>query len=315
MKSHFPDQRITLTPGIRYDSYRLSPTTDSRYPTQFEDNKGEAFTAKLGALYQVNDNVTAYAVYSQGFRAPTLDEAYYAYVNDLGGGVRYGYRANPDLKPEESNSYELGVRMQGYAGAWEVAAFSNDYKNFIEEVVERTDELPFGAYQKQNIAKAKVEGLELKGELWLDEAMGAPAGLTLHGAVALAEGTNEVTGKPLESIAPLTGVLGLSYDHPSRRYGGALNLTLVAAKDQRDIDNEDRFEAPGYGVVDLTTYYSPVPDLTLRAGLFNIADKKYWHWEDIRGLSKTGRSPLPESGLSRYAQPGRNVSISAKYVF
>ena len=311
----FPDQRLTLTPGIRYDSYKLSPTTDSRYPTQFDDNKGEAFTAKLGALYRVNDKVTVYAAYSQGFRAPTLDEAYYAFVNDLGRGIRYGYEANPDLKPEESDSYELGVRVEGDTGAWELTAFSNDYKNFIEEVVENTAELPYGAYRKENIAKAKVEGVEFKGELWLDEVMTAPAGITLHASIAYAEGENQETGKPLQSIAPLTGVFGLNYDHTSKRYGGALNLTVVAGVDERDVDDESRYEAPGYGVVDLTAYYSPVADLTLRAGLFNIANKKYWKWEDIRGVSKTGASPLPESGLDRYAQPGRNFSVSAKYVF
>ena len=307
--------RMILTPGVRYDSYTLSPETDSRYPTQLDDNKGDAFTAKLGLLYRVHDSASVFAVYSQGFRAPTLDEAYYAYENEVRPGFGYAFLANPDLKPEESDSYELGVRLEGHSGVMEVTAFSNDYKNFIEEVVLPDSGYAYGAFQKQNISKAKVEGIELKGELWLDEVMGAPDGLVLHGAVAFADGKNLVTDKPLETIAPLTGVFGLHYDHPSSRYGGALNFTAVAGKRQRDIGNEEHFEAPGYGVIDLTTYYSPLPGLTLRAGLFNLADKKYWKWEDIRGLTKNGMSALPASGLDRYAQPGRNVSVSAKYVF
>ena len=308
------DGQFTLTPGIRYDSYTLSPETDPRYTTQLDDNSGDAFTAKLGALYRVTDSVNLFAVYSQGFRAPTLDEAYYSYVNDL-GFTQYGYIANPDLKPEESDSFEVGLRGEGFAGAWEAVAFYNDYKNFIEEITIDDPDLPAGAFMKDNIAKATVKGLELKGELWLDEAIDAPAGLTLSGAIAYAKGTDLDADKPLQSIAPLSGVFGLNYDHPSERYGGAFILTAVARKDQKDIQDDNRFETPGYGVLDVTAYYSPIKDLTIRGGLFNITDKHHWSWEDVRLLSKTGRGPLPESGLDRYAQPGRHVSVSAKYVF
>jgi hemoglobin/transferrin/lactoferrin receptor protein len=43
---------------------------------------------------------------------------------------------------------------------------------------------------------------------------------------------------------------------------------------------------------------------TLRAGLFNITDKKYWWWSDVRGLT------TPSAVTDAYTQPGRNVGIS-----
>ena len=40
---------------------------------------------------------------------------------------------------------------------------------------------------------------------------------------------------------------------------------------------------PSATVIDLTAYYRPIKDLTLSAGLFNLTDRKYWKWSDVRG--------------------------------
>jgi hemoglobin/transferrin/lactoferrin receptor protein len=38
--------------------------------------------------------------------------------------------------------------------------------------------------------------------------------------------------------------------------------------------------------------------------LFNIFDRKYWSWADIRGL------PADDPDLERFTAPGRNASVS-----
>ena len=79
--------------------------------------------------YNFTDNFSGYAQYSQGFRAP----AYYE-VNANFTNLRYGYRtiSNPDLKPETSNSYEVGFRGRYPKIDYTFSAFYNDYSNFIE---------------------------------------------------------------------------------------------------------------------------------------------------------------------------------------
>jgi hemoglobin/transferrin/lactoferrin receptor protein len=44
----------------------------------------------------------------------------------------------------------------------------------------------------------------------------------------------------------------------------------------------------------------------VQAGIFNILDKTYWRWEDVRGFT-ADNPPL------RYSQPGRNMSASITY--
>ena len=64
----------------------------------------------------------------------------------------------------------------------------------------------------------------------------------------------------------------------------------------------------GYGVVDLTAYYSPMKDLNLSAGLFNVFDKKYLTYQDVSKLDSDDNKDF-------HTQPGRNFSLSAQYEF
>ncbi|MDN3685816.1 hypothetical protein QW180_28740 [Vibrio sinaloensis] len=47
-------------------------------------------------------------------------------------------------------------------------------------------------------------------------------------------------------------------------------------------------------------------DLTVRGGVFNVANKEYYRWNDIRGEEEL----LPEN-----TQAERNFAISVKYDF
>ena len=301
--------RWTVSPGIRYDKYEYNPEGNTNLGEPAEDSQGDKLTARLGTVYQFNENLSAFAQFSQGFKAPGLMEIYYTYDQ---GEVQL---ANPNLKPEESNSFELGLRGDGRLGSYEVTSFYNKYSNFIDLQVIGVDNSTGSARnikQYRNVAKAEIKGVEFRGQLWLDEAIKAPAGTTLRGSVAYADGENKENGEKLNSVAPLTGVVGLGYDDLSGRYGGEFAWTLVKGKSDSDVSNSEvdsgeQFNPAGYGIVDLTAYYVPVKDVTLRAGLFNITDKKYWILEDVRGREST------YAGLDRYAQPGRNVSVSVKW--
>ena len=308
-------EKLSLSPALRYDNYEYNPEVTSGFAAESEDvNKGKA-TARLGAVYRVDQKTSVFVQLSQGYKVPDVNDMFHTVTN-----FGYQFLANPDLKPEESNALELGVRGEYGLGSVEAAAFLNRYKNFIDEVVVDPNDPVLGVvYQMQNVDKAKIWGYELRTHVWLDEAIGAPSGTTFRGSLAYARGENTENDTPLNSISPLKVVLGLAYDAPSDTWGGELNWTLSAAKEEKDIPDTSegvkRYEAPGYGIVDITAYYKPLNALTLRAGLFNLTDKKYWIWDDIRDLETSGRGVTPESGLDRYSQPGRNFSVSARYEF
>ncbi|WP_422489335.1 TonB-dependent hemoglobin/transferrin/lactoferrin family receptor [Endozoicomonas sp. ALE010] len=301
--------RLVLTPGVRFDSYKYSPGGD-----KLEKSTGNKLTSRLGAVYNLSDELSVFGQYSQGFKAPDLYDMYYTHKGIGFDGKPYKTISNPDLKPEESQSVEFGLRGDDHRGSFEVVAFYNRYSNFIDTFTDMSDPTYTGGItQAQNIGKAEIQGVELRGQLWLDETIGAPMGTTLRGSLAYADGEDKENNQKLNSVAPITAVIGLGYDDLSGNYGGELAWTLVKGKSDSDVSDSEvptgktQFNPAGYGLVDLTAYYSPVEDVTLRAGLFNITDKKYWLLEDVRGRS------FGDPELNRYTQPGRNFSVSVKW--
>lgn len=303
-QAFFLNDTLVITGGLRYDAFKASPASGSGYA----DSNNDALTAKLGGVYHWTDTFSTYAQFSQGFKAPGLKDLYYSYT-----GGSYELLPNPDLKAEESNSYELGMRLGNQFVALELSGFYNDYSNFIEEKTDMSNSVyPDGTVTKVNVGKAEIYGAEFAGTLYLDEAFGAPTGLYSRVSVAYADGKNKDTNDNLDTVAPLTTVVGLGYDAPSETWGSALDVTHVASKSGGDwsTENKDNVTAPSYTLVDLTAYYQPSENLVVRGGLFNAFDEKYWLYQDISG------TPVANSeGIDRRTQPGRNWGVSLEYDF
>ena len=302
--------KLTLVPAIRYDNYQYT-TKGDEYIESWGDNKNEAVTAQLSADFAINDTYSVFGKTGSGFRAPNLDELYYYFENSASYGA-YRIKPNPDLKPEESLFVEAGVRAQNAYGAAELVAFYNDYTNFIEQVSLGTSSTyRLGEFTNKNLAHVVIKGAEIKGNIDLSKSIDAlNDGWTLNGAIAYAEGDNLEDDEPLDSISPLSAVVGLGYDAPSDQWGGKLNLTWASGKKKSDLTSSSQWLATSdYHLVDLTAYYKPTDNLTFNAGLFNLTDEKYLNWNDIRNITNTS------TNLDRYTRAGRNFGIDATLSF
>jgi hemoglobin/transferrin/lactoferrin receptor protein len=311
----------TFLPGARYDYTELKPhITDEFLATADQSGNGEVsdkkktwhrLSPKFGTTYSFNDHYTWYGQYAEGFRTPTA-KALYGRFENLAGG--YQVAPNPDLEPEKSKSYETGLRGQFAAGTFDVAVFYNKYRDFIDENA-ITPGYTETTFQSNNIKHATIKGVELKGRLNLD-TFGAPTGLYTQGSMAYLYGRNDDSGQPLNSVNPLTGVFGLGYDQD--KYGALLSWTLVKRKDRVDSTQfktpdgtSTQFKTPGYGVLDLAGFYKVTDDVTVNAGLYNLTDKKYWQWDDVRGYDSVGEASVTQpANLDRLTQPGRNFAIN-----
>lgn len=307
------NERLLITPGLRYDSFDAQTQTDARYEIEFDDHSSSVVTARLGTVFKFDGINSIFAQYSQGYKAPDIAQLY---RQDTASAFRgYIISANPDLDPEESDAFELGLRSEGALGSVELTVFHNEFDQFIESTARPTEFNGSSVIdnQYQNIAEATVKGLELRGALWLDDAFGAPSGSSFQVAMSYADGEGRQSGEdedtPIDSVSPLTAVFGLNYDDLSEQWGASLNWTLVEAKDRSDISDEADFATSGYGIVDLTAYYQAMRSLTIRGGIFNLGDKEYFQWQNVRGFAED------LSYINRYTEPGRNFSLSVNYQF
>lgn len=65
-------------------------------------------------------------------------------------------------------------------------------------------------------------------------------------------------------------------------------------------------------------FYKPVKNLTLRAGVYNLFNRKDTTWDSLRGLysySTTNGVDRDGKGLDRYRAPGRNYAVSLEWKF
>ncbi|ANS84952.1 Hemoglobin and hemoglobin-haptoglobin-binding protein [Vibrio scophthalmi] len=299
-----------ITPGLRFDSFNTDPGDATANPsgnaqsdyTKFSDS---AVTGRLGAIYKLNQEHRIFAQVSQGFRAPEFKELYYSFGNPNHGYIN---KPNPDLKAEESISYELGWRHNNDISQSEIAVFYSDYDNFIESKQvsgEMRNPMNPAIIQYVNVEEAVIKGIELSNRLSWDGFMPVE-GFSSRVAAAYTEG-KDGEGKPLNDVNPWNAVIGLNYDSINQ-WGTSLNLSYTAAKKKSDIntDESDILPISSATVVDLTAYYKPMEDLTLRAGVFNLTDEEYYSWNDVKGETVVDKD---------LTQASRNWAVTVKYDF
>ena len=72
---------------------------------------------------------------------------------------------------------------------------------------------------------------ELSANVWPDEIINAPMGTYAKVSVGYQDGEDKQIGKTLDTIAPLTSVVGVGYDALNEAWVMALDFMMVAAKD------------------------------------------------------------------------------------
>lgn len=320
----FGGGNFTLIPGIRYDTYRLTPSPDEAFLKSGAEAASlfaDAISPKVGLVWRINPNLTFTAQYNTGFRAPQYNEINSGFTNLVSPFFRYRTLSNPNLRPETSQGFEVGLRGIYPQASFSLAAYYNTYNDFIEAFREVGSEPsppgppgsppppPVTLFQSQNVSRARIYGVEATGQYFFSPDL---TGWSLNGSFAWAVGDNLTENKPLLSIEPLTTVLGLHYDDPSQIWGARLVATLVA--DPRDPQREVvqpnpnappriPFVPKGYTVVDLLGYYNLDDNWQLNFGVFNLFDEKYFLYSETRSLFVG-----PE--VERLAQPGRHAALS-----
>ncbi len=309
----FGDGVVRLFPAIRFDYYKISPRQDPLLPAFFvgSGQDGSRLTPKFGAVVKLAEQVSVFGNYARGFQAPSPIEINQFFDNP--GAFPFAYRTlrNPDLKPETSATFEGGLRFNTKAFDASITAYSGTYRNFISQVqVGGTGTVASPIlFQYQNLNRVKVQGIEGRLDARTDW------GLTGNLAIAYAKGDQFNAANfetPLQTVDPLKLVMGLGYRAPPGNFGGQLIVTHAARKEASRVAGlctPACFRPGGYTILDATAFVRIAERFTLRAGLFNILDKRYIEYADVRGLAST--SLITDA----FTQPGRNFSASLSVQF
>lgn len=298
------DDRLKLYPALRYDYYSIRPKNDPLFTASVPASQSDTHaTPKLGVVLQTLETLNVFANYAQGYKAPTPSQVNTGFTNLVSN---YRSQSNPNLKPETSTTLEAGVRFKADNFSSSLTAFKARYQDFIEQVQiggNFTAANP-AVYQYINLSRADIRGVELTADATL------PWGFGVQTAASYAQGDYTASSggeRPLNSVEPWKLVAGLKWNSSAQRVGAQLIATHAAGKQATRIDqtcSPSCFASPAFTVLDATASIVLTPQITVRVAAYNLTDKKYWWWSDVRGQSATAAT------LDAYTQPGRNFSAA-----
>ncbi len=308
---------FTLIPGLRFDSYRLSTDPDELYQrnpgAEAADFDSTAVSPSVGFVWQATPEIAIVGRYARGFRAPLYSEINAGFTNLTSPFFRYKTLTNPDLKPETSNGFELGVRGNFRQFNFGVTGFYNSYRDFIERFAAAGTDFtivpgfPVQLFQSQNVSRARIYGVEASGQYRFSPAK---HGFSLLASLGYTVGDDLTQNEPLVSVEPFRAVVGLRYRAPEDRWGADFITSFVGRPRLGDRPSGS-YTPEGYTVVDLIGYYNITPLITLNIGVFNVFNNQYFLYSDVQPLIN---APAP-ADLARFAQPGISLRVGLTWRF
>jgi len=302
-----------LVPALRFDYYHLKPSADSLY---LKNNPNfnvasiteTAWSPKFGILHHFDNNITAYAQYVRGFRTAPYDDVNTSLnISSPWGNAKA--LPNPDLKSEQSDGFEIGFRQGNASTHISAALFYTRYQDFIETKVNLGKD-PLDStttlFQSRNLNRAEIYGLEFSYMTDLQSWSNKLSGFNLTTKLAVTEGNNLATDEPINSISPAQATINLAWHSADDKWQLNVVNTLTKAKTRVDESSSrvSYYKPAGYGVVDFLANYQVTTNSEIRFGIFNVTDKQYWSWQDVRSLGNE------EVFIQSVTRPERNISLS-----
>ena len=274
--------RLHLDVGARFNQYSVS-ADDGTFGSI--DLSPSATVGSVAASYRLGPGLEVVGSVAQSFRAPNVDD-----VSTL-GLFDYGIEVpSPNLSPERALSVEGGLR----ARSARTAVAATVFRTTLRDLIDRVPSLFAGGaylegqrvYQKANVARAFVRGVEAQGEAMVSGSLRVAAHLSYT------YGHQPSSGQPMRRIPPLNGLVSLRWSGPGRLWVDGQWRMAAAQRRLAPGDISDHRIGPdgtdGWNVFDVYAGRPLSPRLSLSAGLVNLFDEPYRvHGSGLDGMGRS----------------------------
>ena len=327
-------ERWTLTLSGRYNLARVAIRDQSGEAPQLDgDHRFSRFSPALGLNFNPTPQLTTYATYNEGMRAPTAIELTCA-DPEAPCKLPNSFLSDPPLKKVVSKTFELGARgKQGEHLSWSAAAYRTELDDDIQFVSSGGTATNAGYFQ--NVGKTRRQGLELGGAgKWGPLSVSAR-----YGFIDATYQTGFSENSPVNTSADETGAiqvkngdripgiprhnlkLRLGYDLTAQWNVGANVVYSSSVHARGDENNSDaRGKVPGYGVLNLDTRYTIRKGWDVFARVNNLFNREYANLGVLGlnafagpGNSFDGANPVGEQ-FRGYGAP-RGIWIGTRYAW
>ncbi len=225
---------------------------------------GKWVTGGIGWGYAITQNLRLTANFGNAFKAPNFNELYFP------------FSGNPNLRPESSRSFEMGITSTTKLGKWSINAYETHINNLITFDIQ--------TFSSINVDRARIQGLESVFNTQI-------LNWTINANFTLLNPEN--ASSPDDKILPRRAkhIFRIDADRQFNHY--TLGGTFLAEGKRFD-DTENTRLLNGFVRVDLRAEYAFAQNWRLQARLENLFNEHY-------------------ETAAFFNQPGRNVFFTLRY--
>ena len=295
---------LNLSGGIRYENFKINKLSSD-----------DAFIYRVGGNLQITRGTFVRSSFGTGYRYPTITERYITTKAGL-----FGVFPNPDLKPEQSRSFEVGIK-QGFKfgnckGFIDVAGFYQSYENTIEYLFGVWDpDVSIVGFKFLNTGSSRVRGIDASIAATTPETnkrfgISALIGYTYIEPISLTPNDIYARDKSL-------GGFGQDLSYKSSSMDTTDNILKYRFKHMFKLDVEFRIYKFGFGVSN--KYYTKMQNIDKAFNdIETLTDGFYPYVERIKGVKywKTHYDiSIWDARLSYNVDKKQKVSIVCNNVF
>ena len=303
----FLNDALTLYLGGRYDRWTTHGVAKKYVgsPTGVFDSPARthsAFSPKFAAVYRWTDTLTLRGSVGSGFKAPSN---FSLYATPMQHGQYQILLPNPNVKPERSLSWDLGIeKALPNEGVLKAAYYERRMKDMIYNKISPYTGPKTGTLitvtdvsTPTNAGKAYVRGLELSGEIPLTKWLRASASYSRTDTrITKDESGSGLEGKKLRNVP--RDLASFALDAKWQNWRANLSTTYTglqfSSENNSDVVKNVYGSASKYWLTNLRVSYAFDKYLKLSAGINNLFDKEYYEF---------------------YRMPGRNAYVEMEASF
>ena len=301
------NDKTTVVLGARYDSYDQDAQSDALHARnnifghEVKPRSDSEVSLKVGLIRDIDEDMSVFLQYAEGYRNPNFDEAYNTYTNLA---QMYTIIPNPNITAETSEGFEVGLRGSLNKTSWSLVYYKNDYEDFIAYEYLFPPVQGVLQVQYQNLGSVETDGIEFESKTMFSDNLSASFGVSLNDG-------KEDDGY-LESMSPDHAKIGLAWvsDTGKFRWNNVATLMESSRSTLSPVCGRNGQCLPAQqtsGRVTLDTYLSFdfSSRFNLKLGIRNLTNVKYWDYPTIAGQAA--------GTADEFLMPGRNMSLSLKF--
>ena len=247
-----------------YLSYAASARHDNN--SQFKDGN----TSRFELIYTFSNNFRARSAYGSALKNPTFTERFGYYTNFIG---------NPNLQPEKSKNFELGIDFNLNKKYLFSATF---FKSKLEnEINGNTIDSNTSGYTAKNIdGLSKRQGIELSSTIPLNE------NLRINTSYTYVDSTQFEDNRYVDEVRRPKNTASATIQWQKNKYY-LFNLNVRYTDKQIDVVYPGYVMMPSYTVLNFGAKFLLNQKLSLKISLNNLLNEDY---EELYGYSALGLS-------------------------